>query len=60
MAIRINDDKITDLDTAKRIIEKLTRGLNQCYCATFNICSECGEIYTEGYICWNCGKDNTQ
>ena len=33
--ININYDKIKDLDTAKRIIEKLVNGMNECYTADF-------------------------
>ena len=64
MGININLDAINDLDTAISVIRKLQRGMNECYSATFNVCPRCGEIKTDGYICWNCrygqGEDENQ
>lgn len=58
--IRLNYDKIVDLDAALKIIEKLIDGMNNCYCAEFGLCPHCGAIYTQGYICHNCSKDPTE
>ena len=55
--IRLNYDKITDLDTAKRIIEKLVNGMNECYRADFLICPNCKNIMTKDYICPFCQCD---
>lgn len=52
--MQIDYSKITDLDTAIRVIKKLERGLNNSYSAVFHICPKCGEIMQEGYICPNC------
>lgn len=56
--MNINYDRIDTLDKALEVIHKLNRGIENCYGAQFRVCEKCGEIYTEGYICWHCGYDN--
>lgn len=55
--IRLNYDKITDLDTAIQIIKKLELGINNCYVADFNICPKCKNLMVKGYICPVCSFD---
>lgn len=57
--MEINYDKINSLDKALNVIHKLNRGLENCCNSNFAICEKCGEIYTKGYICWNCYYDNS-
>lgn len=57
MDIKINYENIKTLEQALSVIQKLVRGLNNCYQSGFNICPKCGEITTENYICWNCSYD---
>lgn len=55
--IRLNYDKITDLDTAIQIIKKLELGINNCYTADFNICPKCKNLMVKDYICPVCSFD---
>lgn len=55
MSIIINYENIQTVEQALHVIEKLQNGLNNCYAATFNICPKCGQVYTQGFICWGCG-----
>lgn len=55
--IRLNYDKITDLDTAIQIIKKLESGINNCYTADFVICPKCKNLMVKGFICPVCSYD---
>ena len=55
--IRINVDNIETLEQAKTIIVKLEDALNNCPSATFTVCKHCKSIITQGWLCYNCGKD---
>lgn len=58
MSINIDYENIQTLEQAIEIIHKLERGLENCPQSEFRICLNCGEIATEGYICWNCSCDS--
>lgn len=58
--IKIDLNNIRTKKQAINIIQCLLRGLENCYSADFKVCPKCGEIFTAGYICWNCSYDPTE
>ena len=47
MSIDVNYENIKTLEQALNVIQKLERGLNNCYQSGFYVCPKCGEIATK-------------
>ena len=47
MSIDVNYENIKTLEQALNVIQKLARGLNNCYQSGFYVCPKCGERQTE-------------
>lgn len=57
--ISVDITRIKTLAQAKRIINQLIKGLNNCPAAEFCVCKHCGSIYTKGWLCPVCSHDNS-
>lgn len=49
----------SEINSLKKEINRLNRGLDSCDNAVFHDCGKCNEIITTGYICWYCGHDDS-
>ena len=57
MSIDVNYENIKTLEQALNVIQKLERGLNNCYQSGFYFFFKCGDVATKNYICWYCVYD---